>query len=74
MSLGAEMDVLTAEIARERYGSLDVRVAGSHEPRLCIRPGDPADATYVLAAGIGLEWVLLGEMQGREAKRPEWRQ
>jgi hypothetical protein len=68
--LGAEMDVLTPEIARERYAKLDVRIAGSNEPRLCVRPGDPGDATYVLAAGVEVDWVLLGEMEGRDVKRP----
>jgi hypothetical protein len=70
----AKMDLLTPKLARERYGALDIRIAGSTEPRLCIRPSDPTDALYVLAAGVGLEWVLLGEMLGRDAKRPEWRQ
>jgi hypothetical protein len=74
LSWPAEMDMLTPKLARERYGALDIRIAGSTEPRLCIRPGDPAEAIYVLAAGVGLEWVLLGEMLGREAKRPEWLQ
>jgi hypothetical protein len=68
--MGPEMDVLTAEIARERYATLDVRIAGSSEPRLCVRPDDPGDATYVLAAGVESDWVLLGEMQGRDVRRP----
>jgi len=35
-----------------------------------VRPGDPGDATYVLAAGVEVDWVLLGEMEGRDVKRP----
>jgi hypothetical protein len=67
----AELDLLTLQLACDRYSALDIRIAGSTEPRLCIRPSDPTDAIYVLAAGIGLEWVLLGELRWKDAQRHE---